>query len=523
MNSLPPPSRANRLALLMAAALAAGMLSHAARADDLLQLYEAARAYDPVYQSALRAYDAAVQRTPQARAGLLPSVGLNASVTRNGNNTSLDTPRGAVSDDVNYTAKQASINATQPLYRPANWANYDQAKLAEQIAEATRRQAEQDLIIRVAKAYFDVLAAQDTLTFTRAQKQAVAEQLASAKRNFEVGTATITDTREAQARYDLVTAQEIAAESDLQVKRTALQQLTGKAPPQLKPLMQKPVLPDPSPDSIDAWQQKADQGNYGVIQAQLAEEIAKRETGKAKSGHLPTIDLTASAGQQRQGPTQTVPYSSRTNFNTIGITFNMPLFAGFAVESRVKETLALEDKARNDTLGAKASVEQGTRQTYLGLKSGLAQVKALEAAELSSQVALDANKLGYQVGVRINIDVLNAQSQLYQTKRDLALARYSVLNSGLQLKSLAGALTADDLAQVNALLADPPPEPPAAPAAPPTTGAPARPGASPQTAAPADAAPAAAVKTQRPARVAPPPGKKPPAQPKESATPPQPQ
>lgn len=501
--------------------MALALMAPLSHADDLLQIYDAARAYDPTYQSALSAYDAAVQRVPQARAGLLPSVGVNASVTRYDYDSAYSTPGGSQSSNLQYTTKQAGISATQPLYRPANWVGLDQAKLSLQIAEAQRRQAEQDLITRVAKAYFDVLSAQDTLTFTRAQKQAVAEQLASAKRNFEVGTSTITDSREAQARYDLVVAQEIAAQSDLEVKRTALQQLIGKAPPELKPLAPKPTLPSPVPSSMQDWQQLAEKGNLSITQSQLAEEIAKRETDRAKDGHLPTVDLTATVGTQRQGPTQFVPYSSRTNSNTIGITFNMPLFTGGATQARVRETIALQDKAHNDLLAAEAGVAQGTRQAYVGVQSGLAQVKALEAAELSSQSSLDANKLGYQVGVRINIDVLNAQSQLYQTKRDLAKARYDVINAGLQLKSLSGGLSRDDLAQVNALLSDAPA--PQAPPAAPATGAATPPDATPRTAAPSDAAAPPKASPQRPARIAPPPGKKLPPTPKSPATPPQPQ
>jgi outer membrane protein len=307
--------------------------------------------------------------------------------------------------------------------------------------------------VRVSQAYFDVLAAQDSLTFVQAQKTAVAEQLASAKRNFEVGISTITDTREAQARYDLVLAQEIAADNDLRVKKIALDQLVGKEDARPQALAQPLVLPELLPNDANVWVQQSEPDHPSIKQAQIALDVAQLETKKAQAGHLPTLDLTAgySAINNLDGSSNSVG-SSRVNVGTIGLSFNLPLFAGFSTQNRIKETLALEDKARNDLEGARRAVAQGTRTAFFGVLSGQSQVKALEAAEASSQSALDANKLGYQVGVRINIDVLNSQSQLFQTKRDLAKARYDVLVGGLKLRQANGTLKADDLQIVNALL-----------------------------------------------------------------------
>jgi outer membrane protein len=439
--------------------VAVACMSMSVQAEDLLEAFDAARSFDPTFQGALKSYEAALQRVPQAKAALLPTVGLGVSANRNLIQTSASTQRGnAVDLSSGTTTAQAGLSANYSLYQPANKVGVEQANLAAQIAEATRRQAELDLATRVSKAYFDVLAANDAIVFIRAQKQAVAEQLASAKRNFEVGTATITDTREAQARFDLVTAQEIAAVSDFEVKKTALQQLTGKSPARLKTLAANPVLPNPLPDALESWITKSSTANNGIVQAQLVEEITKLEIDRAKASNGPTVNLSGNLGKgyNSAGTTYAPVFTSHPISSSIGISLNYPIYTGGATDARIKETLALQEKAQLDTLGAKAAVEQGTRQAYLGVKSGQAQVKALEAAELSSQVALDANKLGYQVGVRINIDVLNSQSQLFQTKRDLAQARYTTLQSGLQLKSLAGELTRDDLAQVNALLVDVP-------------------------------------------------------------------
>ena len=298
-----------------------------------------------------------------------------------------------------------------------------------------------------------MLGAQSGLKFGPAPKAAVAEQLASAKRNFEVGTATITDTREAQARYDLVIAQEIAADNDLRVKKLALDQLVGKSGTDPKPLASPTALPEPQPADVNTWVQQSQDVNPLIKQTRIALEVAELETKKAYAGHKPTLDLTAGYNINRNINGTTISsVDSRTTATTVGVQFNMPLFAGFATQNRVRETLSLEEKARADLDAAQRNVAQGTRSAYFGVVSGLGQVKALEAAEASSQSALDANKLGYQVGVRINIDVLNSQSQLFQTKRDLAKARYDVLVGGLKLRQANGSLKSDDLQSVNALL-----------------------------------------------------------------------
>lgn len=428
------------------------LLAGSVQAQSLVALYESARAYDASYQSAKAQYDASVAKAEQARAGLLPSVGLSAGVTR----TQFDNTTAGVATDRGFSTQNAALNASQPLYRPANKANHEQGLKLAEVAQAQLTAAGQDLIVRLSQAYFDVLAAQDSLTFVKAQKAAVAEQLAAAKRNFEVGTSTITDSREAQARFDLVMAQEIAAENDLRVKKLALDQLSGKTHAEPWSLAAPASLPGLQPDQVDTWVQQSERTHPGVQQGALALEVARIETRKAQAGHKPTLDLTASYGLVRNpNGSATSGFASRTTSGTLGLAFNLPLFAGYAIQNRVVETLALEDKARADLDAVKRAVAQGTRSVFFGVQSGLGQVKALEAAEASSQSALDANKLGYQVGVRINIDVLNAQSQLFDTKAKLAQARYNVLLGGLKLRLAAGTLKAEDLQGVNALLVKP--------------------------------------------------------------------
>ncbi|WP_423460261.1 TolC family outer membrane protein [Ottowia sp. VDI28] len=435
---------------ILCASLLGGQAAHA---QSLIELYNAASGFDATLQSARAQAEASAARADQAQAGLLPQVGLQASANRSWTETTV----GPASADRAFNALNGSLVGSQPIYRPANLITRDQGRKQ---AEAARQQLDasnQDLIVRLSQAYFDVLGAQDSLTFVRALKASVAEQLEAAKRNFDVGNATITDSREAQARFDLARAQEIAAENDLHVKQLALDQLVGRTGALPRPLAQPIQLPALTPADVNTWVDQAIGQHPALQQGRLALDVARLETAKAKTGHLPTIDLQASVGLTRYpegNPTLTsAPSASYSNRTTgIGVVMNWPLFAGFSVQNRIRETLSLEDKARADLEGAQRTVAQSTRAAFFGVQSGLGQVKALEAAEHSSQTALEANLLGYKVGVRINIDVLNAQSQLYQTKRDLAKARYDVLVGLLRLKQASGVLTADDLMPINQML-----------------------------------------------------------------------
>lgn len=442
---------------LIAVLITSAFLTLNAQAADLLQVYQQALANDATYASARSSLAAGQERITQGRAGLLPSISASGQNLRNNgefipfNEGVLDVVDGSLvlpkRRDVDNHTNTYTVSLTQPLFNWGLWQTYQQSKLAQAAAESTFAQARQDLITRVAQAYFDVLTAQDNLTSTQAQKVATTEQLASAKRNFEVGTQTITDTHEAQAAYDLVVAQEFAAINDLDNKRTALQVLIGKAPGELAPLRTGVTIDPPSPAAVDPWVSSAESQNFAVISAQLSLEIAKREISRNRANHMPTLNLTAAAQHTNQTANGT------SNNKAIGVSWNVPIFSGFAVTSQVRESIALEDKARNDLEATKRAAAQTARAAFLGMTSGLAQVKALEAAEVSSKSSLDSNKLGYQVGVRINIDVLNAQKLLYSTQKDLSKARYDTIMNGLRLKSAAGTLKEEDLAPINALLA----------------------------------------------------------------------
>ena len=349
--------------LSITTALAA--FSAPAQAQSLVELYESARGFDANFQSAKLQYDANLARAEQSKAGILPTAGLSAAASRIGvENT---TP----SINTSFNTQNATLSAVQPLYRPANWVTYEQGLKQTDLARAQLESASQDLIVRTSQGYFDVLAAQDTLTFVRAQKEAVAEQLASAKRNFEVGTATITDTREAQARFDLVTAQEIAAENDLRIKKIALDQLVGINESQPKPLAAPISLPTVLPADVNTWVRQSELLHPAIRQAQSNAEIADLEVRKAEAGHKPTLDATASYNVTKN-PSNTAQngISSRSNTSSVGLLLNVPLFAGFATQNRIRETLSLRDKALSDLEGARRTVAQSVRTAFFGVQSG---------------------------------------------------------------------------------------------------------------------------------------------------------
>jgi outer membrane protein len=417
-----------------------------------MQVYREAQRNDSAYAAARHSVDAGRERLPQGRALLLPTLNLSANAQRT--RAEVDSRDPSISPSFIRYPESASytLTFTQPLFRYQNWLQYEQGGFQVRQAEATFAQAYQDLIIRVAQAYTDVLAAHDTLALVRAQKAATAEQLAQAKRNFEVGTATITDTHEAQARYDLITAQEIAALNDLESKRRALQLITGKEPGELATLRADVKLSPPNPPDMQSWVELAEKHAYNVQIAEAAAEVAALEAKRNRAAHLPTLDFVATHGQLGQNATTESTVGRDTTTTVIGLQLAMPLFQGFALTSRDRESAALGMKAKEDLENARRTAALAARQNFLLVINGIAVVQALEQALVSSQSSLDSNKLGYEVGVRINIDVLNAQQQLFLTRRDLAVARYGLIMANLRLKAAAGALREEDLERVNAVL-----------------------------------------------------------------------
>ncbi|MFA7316744.1 MAG: TolC family outer membrane protein [Sulfuricella sp.] len=428
------------LALLITATFAPGV-----EAANLMDIYRDALANDAALASARAAYQAGQEKLPQARALLLPSLDLGASTIWN--KEEILTRSTGTTTDYNYISNGAKLTLMQPIYRRQNWAIYELGKLQSAVAEIQYVAAEQGLILNVAQAYFDVLLAQDNVALAGTQNKAIQEQLEQAKMSFEVGTATITDTHEAQARFDLASASEIAALNELEIRQRALEKIIGKLPGPLATLAAELSLQAPEPNDISKWVGAAEQDNLLVQAKRVSAEIANQEVERNRAGHHPTLDLVATYGDSGLSGGRFGAYDTRAT--TIGLQLALPLYQGGATSSRVREAVANQEKARQDlTLEVRQSA-LSTREAYLGVTSGAAQVRALEQALVSSQSALDSTRLGLEVGVRTNVDVLNAQQQLFSAKRDLYKARYAYLVSRLKLKSAAGTLAEDDLQQVN--------------------------------------------------------------------------
>jgi outer membrane protein len=424
-----------------------------AAAEDLLSVYRDGLAQDAVYGSARASYQAAKEKIVQGRALLLPNLNLTANANYNSTDTEYDDPPGGISGGtVNYDSYGAGVNITQPIYRRQNNVTYDQAKIQVSQAETQLSQAGQDLMLRVSQAYFDVLLAEYELLTVEAQKAATAEQLAQAKRNFEVGTATITDTYDAQARFDLIVAREIASRNDIEVKKRALQQIIGRLPGPLNKLAGGVTLNPPEPNDMDQWVEAAYASSQQVRIAQANLELAAKEVDKARYGHHPTLDAVASANYNNQGDSPTFNTGIGTTQGVIGLQFAVPLYSGGALSSRVREAISNRTKADQDLENARRTVAQAVRQAFIAVNTGLSEIKALEQAVASNKLSVEASKLGQEVGVRTQVDVLNAQSLLFDAQRNLARAYYVTIVGQLRLKASVGKLTEKDLENVNRLL-----------------------------------------------------------------------
>lgn len=427
---------------LFALCLATGL----ARGEGLLDAWQDARQYDAQFAAAEASRTAGQEKASQGRAGLLPVVGLSANTTRNGYESHTSNIKQ------NYNSHGWTLNLTQPVFRWQSFVGYQQGKRQSQLAELQYAQARQDLILRVAQAYLDVLLAEEALAVAETELTAIQGQLKQAKVNFEVGTATITDTHEAQSRYDLAVAERIAASSDLEVKKRALETVTGKPYASLRTLRDQTSLEAPKPADMASWVTAAGTQSLAVQQARSQADIAAGEAERARAGHFPTLDLVASRGNSEAAYSISSGGRSDTTTSAIALQLNIPLFAGGGTQSVARETAALRTKALADLDSARRSAEQSARQSYLAYTNGLSRIKALEAALVSSQSALDANKLGYEVGVRINLDVLNAQRQLFSTRLNLSRGRIETLLARLRLAAAVGTLDEDDLKALDALM-----------------------------------------------------------------------
>ena len=436
------------LAMLLHGLLLTTTATVAAPVLNLLDVYQEALANDPTLASATSANRAAQEVIEQAKASYRPNVNFTAGAS--GSRTNIKFIGASVfrsAGRASFEGYNYQFEARQPIYRKDSLVQIDQSKVQVSQADKQLHLTQQNLMLRTTQAYFDVLIAQDRIGLIQAQKAAILSQLDQAKATFEVGTATITDVNEAQARYDLVLSQEIAAENEFEIAKRALQAITGKIPEKLA-TVKSDIQVVQLNQGMNDWQDVALQSNLNIQIQQDAFKIADQEIERANAGHMPTLDAVASFSNNYSNGSAN-GFGSDLENTTVGLELQIPLYQGGAVTSRVRQAAYNKQKAQDDIEIAKRQTDLETQRAYLNLSSSIAQVKALEQALISSQSQLDSTKLGYEVGVRTSVDVLNAQQQLFSAKRDLLQARYNYLVNIIRLKSASGVISEADLADIN--------------------------------------------------------------------------
>ena len=473
----------HKKSILIACGVALALMGAVARAENLLEVYQAAIKSDPLIREAEARRLAALESKPQARSLLLPQVNVGGQIyTANSDGKStfpqVDRTTGNIVTVGNRSSTDVSqywdYNAqlTQTVFRWDQWQGLQRASSEVALAEANYRAAQQDLMVRVSQAYFEVLAAEDTLAAAEATAQAFARQLEQAEKRFEVGLIAITDVQEARAANDSATAGVILAKRVLATAQERLREITGDAFTSLvKPADDMP-LDQPQPLDEQFWVEKALEQNLDVIAARLGVDVAKRDVKIAQSGYMPTVDLFAQYGESNRDATQTNQSfdpsgtlgtgdpvrgsaDSETNNDAVGLRVNVPVFKSGGTNSRVREQVYLHRASREKLEGTQRAAERETRDAYLGVIAEKARVGALKQAVKSNQTALEATEAGFEVGTRTTVDVLDARRRLFESQRDYARSRYDYLINLVKLKSAAGVLVPADLNAINGYLTTP--------------------------------------------------------------------
>ena len=433
--------------LLPMPAYAADQVSLQAQPLKLMDVYQQALAHDATLASALSTNRAAQEIIEQGKALYRPTVNFNAEI--NALKSSFHYLSTSSTDRSQFENYRYGVDARQPIFRQQNLIQIDQATTQVSIADKQLNVAQQALMLRTTQAYFDVLMAQDRIDLIVAQKTAIAGQLAQAQANFDLGSATITDANEAQARYDLAVAQEIAALNELEIAKHAVQAITGQLPQRLANVKLQ-LKANEMGLSMATWQELAMLNNLNIQIQQDTAKLAEQEIARNQAGHLPTLDAVASyTNSYANGTISRFGAGNELQIGSIGLQLQIPLYEGGAVSSRVRQAQLNKQRAQDDLTAVRRQTELDTQRAYLNLSSSIAQLKALDQAVISSQSQLDATQLGYQVGVRTSVDVLNAQQQFFSAKRDVAQARYNYLINIIRLKAAAGVVAAADLVDIN--------------------------------------------------------------------------
>lgn len=415
------------------------------QAADLLSIYREAAQTNPDLAAVRANLDAVREKHPQALAGLLPNLGASGNLERKRfKNLDPSAPARYSTD------KTASLNLSQPLFRYDRWLRLKQSNSEIAKAEADYVAARQKLIVTVTERYFKVLEAQDNLEFAEAEKSSIGRQLDQASQRFEVGLIAITDVKAAQARYDLSVSREIQAISQLVEAKDSLREVAGTYYDRVDLLKPELALNDPEPDSTDAWIERAKQHNLSIMAAQARTETAQQEIKRQRAGHLPTLDLNASASYIDLNFGGIAPLKRQDT--ELGLELNIPLYEGGAVNSRTREARSRFQEATERLSQAVRAAELETRNAFRGVKTDIAQVRALGHSLESTEVAVQAEEAGFEVGTRTIVDVLNSQREYYLARLNYARARYLYVVDQLRLKKAAGILSEEDLVELNKTL-----------------------------------------------------------------------
>ncbi len=420
-------------------------LSTVTMADDLLSVYQLAIENDPQFRAAQAEYYAQRENKTQSVAALLPTISASAHYTEHDN----ETVGGTTPGNNEYKTNGYNLNLTQPLYRHENYVGLNQANAQVAQAEANYKNAKQNLIIRVAKQYFAVLAAEDDLEFAKAERKAIKEQLIQTQQRFNVGLIAITDVHEAQARYDQAVARAIIAQNTLDISKETLREITATTHTSLSPLSVKHPLVKPEPANIQQWVDTANEQNALLMATQKSVDVARTEVSRQSAGHYPTLDLTANHSYTDYKDGGGLLGEREQTNNTISLQLNVPLYQGGLVNSFTRAAAHRLTRARENLEQQKRATERQTRNSYLSVIASISTVKALRQALASSQIALEATQAGFEVGTRTAVDVLDSQRELYLARRNYAQVRYNYVLETLNLKLAAGTLSVTDIEQLN--------------------------------------------------------------------------
>jgi outer membrane protein len=419
------------------------------KVQTLADMYQNAITHDPTLASATYANKAAQEIIEQGKALYRPTVNFNAGISASQTNIKFIGGANPFRSQgrSSFEGYNYGVEARQPIYRKQNLVQMEQTRTQVSQADKQFHLTQQQLMLRTTESYFQVLDTQDKIALIESQKIAILGQLDQAKANFEVGTATITDVNEAQARYDLVVAQGVAAINDFEVSKRNVQAITGEIPDLLATVKPDIQVTHIKQGMLD-WMRVARENNLNIQIQQDNLKLAEQEYERAKAGHLPTLDAVASYNNTYANGSAN-GFGSDLDNGTIGLELKIPLYEGGAISSRQRQAALNKEKARNDVEIAVRQTDLETQRAFLNLSTSIAQVKALEQAVISSQSQLDSTKLGYEVGVRTSVDVLNAQQQLFSAKRDILQARYNYLVNIIRLKFSSGMVAEPDLQDIN--------------------------------------------------------------------------